>query len=589
MTPLCPEVAIISRKAWGARDVRVTEMDMLPQPATCMVFTHSYGARCFDARNCSLITQAMQTYNMDTNKRPDIFYNFLIGYDGSVFEGRGRTYRPTVNWKYNAYSLGVAFIGKYPPSGDDFTKLSYQAAVSASALLQCARSQGWLDANNHSVTTFRINPIMRKYILNPSLLLPLQVPAQPAKEPQAFRDGFIAGSIMALLIGLILLCVVYCRGKQQRENYKHFCRAANYREELLKTVPSETVDYFTIPRRSIDIKDEHLGSGRDGHVFVGALHSKELRRSSWSSTDTSVALPVAVKMLRELSANGPAASAFLSEMAVLMKVGRHTNIVNLEGVVLQGKLMMVMEHCELLSLDCYLHTLRTSTESVQSEPYSQDPNHQASTVIVQELNSFVYQISRGMEFLSNKSIIHRDLAARNVLLDAQKTAKIADFGMAKELPVYTLERDKVPLPVRWLAPECLQPNRAVFSTASDVWSFGVIVWEIFTFGSEPYAVEFPNGILYDQLCEFLRQGSRLNLPEICPTEIRQMAMGCWEFEPERRPSFSTIHRRAEAVLPVSTKDVYVTCDVESCTPNDQSETLRVILNSEMPVIKIQSL
>ncbi|XP_055346083.1 receptor-like tyrosine-protein kinase kin-16 isoform X2 [Paramacrobiotus metropolitanus] len=517
-TTLCSEVDIIRRSVWGARPAREWEMVKLPLPATCMVFTHSYGASCFDARNCSLITQAMQIYNMDTNEHPDIPYNFLIGYDGSVLEGRGWTFRPLVNRMYNEYCFGVALIGKYPPSGDDFTKMSYKTAASANALIQCARSQGWLDPVNHSVMTFQINPIIRNYIVSPHLLLPPPVLPPPPQEPQAFRDGFIAGSIIALLIGLILLAVAYWRGKQQRNRYKHFCRAIDYRNELQKSVPAETVERFLIPRRSIDIKDEHLGSGRDGHVLLGSMQCKDLRRGSWSSTETSRSCSVAVKMLRDLPRNQSATSAFLSEMSILMKVGRHNNIVNLEGVVLQGKLMMVMEHCELRSLESYLHSLRTSNQHGQSEPFNQDTT---SVEVSKELVSFVYQISRGMEFLASKSIIHRDLAARNVLLDAQKVAKIADFGMAKELPVYTLERDKVPLPVRWLAPECLQPNRAVFSTASDVWSFGVVVWEIYTFGSEPYAEVFPNGILYDQLCAFLRDDSRLHLPATCPTDIKK--------------------------------------------------------------------
>ncbi|XP_055346194.1 insulin-like growth factor 1 receptor [Paramacrobiotus metropolitanus] len=592
MAAQCSEVDIISRSAWGARVV--SEEDMfdyaMTLPATCMVFTHSYGAACYDARNCSLITQAMQIYHMDTNEIADIAYNFLIGSDGSVLEGRGWLYRPSLHRQYNAYSFGVAFIGKYPPSGDDFTKMSYKAAISANALIQCARSQGFLQPNNRFAlpTTFRINPIMRNYIMNPHLLLPPPISPSPPAEPPAFRDGFIAGSVMALLIGVCLFGIVYWRGKQQRRRYKHFCRAADYRKELLQSVPSELVDNFMIPQRAVDIKDEHLGSGRDGHVFTGVLQSKYLRRTNWLSntTGTSGSFLVAVKMLRSLSKNGAAASAFLSEMTVLMKVGPHRNIVNLEGIVLQGKLMVVLEHCALRSLEIYLQTTRTSTESVESGSPSQNS---ISPDVEKEMVSFVYQISRGMEFLVSKSIIHRDLAARNVLLDAQKTAKIADFGMAKEQPIYTLERDKVPLPVRWSAPECLQPNRAVFSTASDVWSFGVVVWEIYTFGSEPYAAEFPNGILYDQLREFLRHGSRLNLPEICPAEIRDIAIGCWEFGPERRPSFSTIRHRAEAVLPVSAKDVYVACDVDCCTKNDQSETLRVIMDSEMPVINVQSL
>ncbi|XP_055346117.1 fibroblast growth factor receptor 2-like [Paramacrobiotus metropolitanus] len=359
MTTRCSEVDIISRSAWGARPARVANMTKLPQPANGMVFTHSFGDACYDARNCSLITQPMQNYHMETNEISDVAYN--------TARDTITTHRTTSisRWVYRRIDNGAAN---------------------------------------------RCDPV---------------------------RYRLLAGKRTAKKVQALL------------PRYRLY-----YRNELQKTIPAETVDHFLIPRRSIDIKNEHLGSGRDGHVFMGSMQCKDIRRASWSSTGTSGSWPVAVKMLRDFPRNQSATNAFLSEMAVLMKVGRHSNIVSLEGVVLQRKLMMVMEHCELRSLESYLYTMRTSTGPLQSESSSEDP---ISKIAPQELVSFVYQISRGMEFLASKSVIHRDLAARNVLLDAQKVAKIADFGMAKEQPIYTLERDKVPLPVRGLAPECLQP------------------------------------------------------------------------------------------------------------------------------------
>ncbi|XP_055328973.1 receptor-like tyrosine-protein kinase kin-16 isoform X2 [Paramacrobiotus metropolitanus] len=434
----CSEVNIIARSSWGARPALEDKMAKPSFPASSIVFTHTNGNFCYNPRNCSKITQEMQTHDVDVNKFTDISSNFLIGYDGSVLEGRGWTSPPVLNLPYETYSYEIAFIGKYPPSGEFFTKMPYKAAVAANAIIQCAKSKGLLN-QNFTVTTHRINPVMQNYIMQPSLLLSPPIQPSHPKEAQAFRDGFIAGTVLALLIGLFLIVCIYWRGKQQRERHKHFCRATDHRKELLKTVPVETIDGFVIPRHSIEIRDEHLGSGRHGLVFVGTLHSKYLRSARSSSMTPSSHL-VAVKMLRCLYQKGQATREFLSEMALMMSVGRHTNIVNLEGIVLQGKLMIVMEYCKYLSLESYLHTLRANPLYLQMNSLNL---HLIAPEIAHELVHFAYQISRGMEFLSNKGIVHRDLAARNVLLDEKKIAKIADFGMARNQPIYALERDKL--------------------------------------------------------------------------------------------------------------------------------------------------
>ncbi|XP_055340624.1 tyrosine-protein kinase receptor Tie-1-like [Paramacrobiotus metropolitanus] len=175
-------------------------------------------------------------------------------------------------------------------------------------------------------------------------------------------------------------------------------------------------------------------------------------------------------------------------------------------------------------------------------------SNKSSENLLMELTRFAYQISRGMEFLSSMNVIHRDLAARNILLNSRKTAKVADFGMAKTQPEYILERQLVPLPVCWMAPEAIIPGRGVFTTAGDVWSFGVVLWEIFTLAQTPYVSEFPKGVLFEQLCNFLREGHRLELPAICPHPVRSVAKECWNFKPEDRPDFAEISRILEHLM-----------------------------------------
>ncbi|XP_055352049.1 fibroblast growth factor receptor 4-like [Paramacrobiotus metropolitanus] len=343
------------------------------------------------------------------------------------------------------------------------------------------------------------------------------------------------------------------------------------RDDMQKLVSASTMSYYERQAWTVDLGPDF--EGQSGIAVKGWL----IPRNDGKLLDRtpSQCLPVAVKMLREAHPDNRSIAGFLAETSILTKVGRHVNIVNLEGVVLQGRLKIVMEYCEIGALDGFLRKLKGATTSESKEVVrlvngyvafekNQD-NQLVATPDVTELICIAHQISRGMAFLSEKNIIHRDLAARNIVLTVDRIVKICDFGMARGAAT-------VPLPVCWMAPESMVPGHGVFSTQSDVWSFGVVLWEIFTLGDVPYTTEFSHGIFYDVLYGFLRSGGRLRIPSLCPESVAVMMLECWDFTAENRPTFELLHQKLEQLLPVALRNRYVIFDADN---NKINETLEI--------------
>ncbi|KAF4014769.1 hypothetical protein G4228_006806, partial [Cervus hanglu yarkandensis] len=202
------------------------------------------------------------------------------------------------------------------------------------------------------------------------------------------------------------------------------------------------------------------------------------------------------------------AQAFLDETAVMTKM-QHKNLVRLLGVILHQGLYIVMEHVSKGNL---VNFLRTRGRALVNTP---------------QLLQFSLHVAEGMEYLESKKLVHRDLAARNILVSEDLVAKVSDFGLAKA------ERkglDSSRLPVKWTAPEALKHGK--FSSKSDVWSFGVLLWEVFSYGRAPY----PKMSL-KEVSEAVEKGYRMEPPEGCPGSIHALMGSCWEAEPTRRPPF----------------------------------------------------
>ncbi|CAL1546599.1 unnamed protein product [Lymnaea stagnalis] len=176
-------------------------------------------------------------------------------------------------------------------------------------------------------------------------------------------------------------------------------------------------------------------------------------------------------------------------------------------------------------------------------PVEEDGVEEGGETVTSRLLSFGLQISRGLEHLANNKIVHRDVAARNILLSDRKVVKISDFGLARRVgegDVYERTR-KGPLPARWMAPESLLYNE--FSQSSDVWSFGVLLWEIVTLGSTPYP-----GLSNATLVNKIKAGGSLTCPPHSAAVVNEVMLSCWRKAPDARPTFAQLRVRLEELL-----------------------------------------
>ncbi|XP_015792671.1 tyrosine-protein kinase CSK isoform X1 [Tetranychus urticae] len=223
---------------------------------------------------------------------------------------------------------------------------------------------------------------------------------------------------------------------------------------------------------------------------------------------------VAVKILKD---SCKAAQNFLAE-ASLMTSLRHPNLVQLMGVVFDGpSICLVTEYMAKGSLVDYLR--------------SRGRLH----VNKKDQINFATHTCAGMAYLESKHVVHRDLAARNVLISEDGIAKVCDFGLARE-ESFSLRGEK--FPIKWTAPEALRYNK--FSNKSDVWSFGILLWEIYSFGRVPYP-----RIPLDDVVKHVEKGYKMEAPEGCPSEIYEIMKQSWDLDPDKRPTFALILKKLE--------------------------------------------
>ncbi|XP_016330146.1 fibroblast growth factor receptor 2 isoform X4 [Sinocyclocheilus anshuiensis] len=268
------------------------------------------------------------------------------------------------------------------------------------------------------------------------------------------------------------------------------------------------------------------------------------------------AVTVAVKMLKD-DATEKDLSDLVSEMEMMKMIGRHKNIINLLGACTQdGPLYVIVEYASKGNLREYLRARRPP-----GMEYSYDIARVSDEPLTfKDLVSCTYQVARGMEYLASQKCIHRDLAARNVLVTESNVMKIADFGLARDVHNidYYKKTTNGRLPVKWMAPEALFDR--VYTHQSDVWSFGVLMWEIFTLGGSPYP-----GIPVEELFKLLKEGHRMDKPANCTNELYMMMKDCWHAISSHRPTFKQLVEDLDRILTLATNEEYL----DLCAPVEQ--------------------
>ncbi|KAM4020806.1 vascular endothelial growth factor receptor kdr-like [Anomaloglossus baeobatrachus] len=349
-----------------------------------------------------------------------------------------------------------------------------------------------------------------------------------------------------------------------------------------------------------------------GHGAFG----KVVEASAFGIDKGSTCKTVAVKMLKECATNNEC-KALMSELKILIHIGHHLNVVNLLGACTKpgGPLMVIVEYCKYGNLSNYLRSKRgdfIANKSQEAEKSAEDSNGDLSELIKRRLESvastgssassgfiedksysdseeeeedpedvskrqltmedlicYSFQVAKGMEFLASRKCIHRDLAARNILLSENNVVKICDFGLARDIykdPDYVRKGD-ARLPLKWMAPEAIFDK--IYTTQSDVWSFGVLLWEIFSLGASPY----PGVQIDEDFCCRLKEGTRMRPPEYCTPEIYQTMLDCWQGVPTDRPTFTDLVERLGDLLQANVQQEgkdYIPLNTALCIAGDIS-------------------
>ncbi|XP_052796925.1 NT-3 growth factor receptor-like [Mya arenaria] len=351
----------------------------------------------------------------------------------------------------------------------------------------------------------------------------------------------VSVALVAVAIGMTLLCLM----KHKRPTFKSRTPLIDIlnppiSRENMPLTHNQMVENPNYASQPIDLQSciavrrieadsvqclDQLGEGAFGRVFLGQCYDVP--------TDGQQSM-VAIKVLKDTMTD-ESRKDFEREAEMLTSL-EHTNIVQFFGMCAKDDtFMLIFEYMENGDLNNFLRKHGPDAALFKKEA--------TALLNTSELLHIARQVAVGMEYLASQHFVHRDLATRNCLVGAELVVKIGDFGMSRD--IYSTDYYKVGgnavLPVRWLPPESLLYR--TFTTESDTWSFGVLLWEIFTYGRQPWFHLSNNEVI-----DCIVNGHLLDCPQNCPEEVGKIMQGCWKQQPDERMTMEIIHKHIVSLI-----------------------------------------
>jgi len=430
---------------------------------------------------------------------------------------------------------------------------------------------------------------------NDSHLFNVYLNAEKLNNNDSLIAGIICGTVVIVLIIILAIFLVYRRWNDRYSRFMSSDSDYQLKSDINLMDQGLHLPYDTsweYPRNKLEFI-KILGAGAFGQVWLAravhihhyhyhkmeangttmgrkrnlSLYKKPNKNNNNKTTDNGF---VAVKTLKD-DATEAEYKDLASEIKVLIFIGKNKNIVNLLGACTRNEsLFAIIEYCPHGDLKNFLKSKR----SCYSGEWATTLYEQTDHLTLGDLSSIAYQIAKGMAFLHSKKLVHRDLATRNILLGEDYCVKISDFGLARNISLDDnyLKTTGGLLPVKWMSPESLIDR--VYNTKTDVWSFAITLWEVFTLGGTPYP-----GIPVETLFDYIHDGNRMTQPEICPMEMFNILTQCWSQNPSDRCEFPIVVNQIQMLLNEHIEDnpyLRVVMDDEEvvkCTVSDDSESL----------------
>ncbi|XP_036411675.1 epidermal growth factor receptor [Colossoma macropomum] len=324
---------------------------------------------------------------------------------------------------------------------------------------------------------------------------------KPYSGMSVIAAGVVGGLLAFVILSLGVAVLIRRRHIKRKRTLRRLLQERELVEPLTPSGEAPNQALLRILKETEFKKIKVLGSGAFGTVYKGL----------WVPEGEDVKIPVAIKVLRE--ATSPKANKEILDEAYVMASVEHPHVCRLLGICLTSTVQLVTQ---LMPYGCLLDYVKENKDNIGS----------------QHLLNWCVQIAKGMSYLEERHLVHRDLAARNVLVKTPQHVKITDFGLAKLLSADEKEyhADGGKVPIKWMALESILHR--TYTHQSDVWSYGVTVWELMTFGTKPY-----DGIPASEIAGVLEKGERLPQPPICTIDVYMIMVKCWMIDADSRPRF----------------------------------------------------